>query len=185
MYSLELHGLVGRLYNRHPPPEVLVRAPVPPLPGGDPIALHALGPLLVEVGPSAVLLLGVARGAIEVVEHQVHVGSLLRLQMVDDGLIPVHFDLDVSLGLPGEGPRLVEVGARLLLMRERGLVKVLLLLLPLSLLLGLLVITNVECLPSRREGLHGLLLVRHLLLRQSLQGELSIPTTLGQELALV
>ena len=43
---------------------------------------------------------------IEVVEHEVHVFLLFSLQMVYDALVFVHFDADVCVRLPRNGPRL-------------------------------------------------------------------------------
>ena len=48
------------------------------------------------------------RRAVEVVEHQVHVLSLLVLQIVAYLDVTVHLDLDVGISLPGQGPRLCE-----------------------------------------------------------------------------
>ena len=51
---------------------------------------------------------------VEVVEHQVHVLLLFALQVMDDSLVLVHFDTNVSIGLPGYGSRLDEVASLLI-----------------------------------------------------------------------
>ncbi len=49
------------------------------------------------------------RTVVEVVEHQVHVRSLLPLQVVYDGLVTMHFNLDVGFCLPGQSTWFVEL----------------------------------------------------------------------------
>lgn len=94
-------------------------------------------------------MLGVCflRGAVEVIEHQVHVSSLLSLKMVDDSLVTVHLDLNILFGLPWHRTRLMKVALlTVLLLREHrgGHIFSCISTLPLSLLLCLLIITNVE-----------------------------------------
>jgi len=94
-----------------PPSEVLLRTPVAPLSGGQSVSLYfvvvgALSVALVEVLAGAVLVLG---GAVEVVEHEVHVLPLFSLQVVLDVFVPVHLDLDVGVRLPRKRPRLREL----------------------------------------------------------------------------
>lgn len=51
---------------------------------------------LIEVCACAILL----RGAVEIVEHEVHVRLLLPLKVVDDSFIPVDLDLYIGIILP-------------------------------------------------------------------------------------
>ena len=54
-------------------------------------------------------VIGCAEGrAVEVVEHQVHVLSLLVLKIVSDFDVSMHLNFDVSICLPRQGPRLSE-----------------------------------------------------------------------------
>lgn len=108
----------------------------------------------IKVLGSGILGLWLIAAAVEVVEHEVHIGSLLSLEVVNDGFIAVHLYLDAPLRLPREGSRLVEVVATttLDLRLVKRVVRLLLLLLkvlPFPLLLRLLVITDIEGLPSR------------------------------------
>lgn len=64
------------------------------------IVRAATSTALVEVGPSAVLLLLRKGGAIEIVEHQVHISPLLSLELTNDRLIPVDLNPDVCVLLP-------------------------------------------------------------------------------------
>ena len=86
---------------------------------------------------------------VEVVEHQVHIGPLLPLQMIYYGFVPVHLNLDVCLSLSWDGSRFVKVA--ILSIRGRILFSSAHLLThQLSLLLCLLVITYVESFPTCR-----------------------------------
>ena len=58
---------------------------------------------------------GVAK-VVKVVEHEVHVLLFLTLEVVDDPLILVHLDSDVSISLPRDGPRFDESSANLLIL---------------------------------------------------------------------
>lgn len=117
---------------------IVLRTPIAPLSGGNsvPLYLEVLPLVVIEVLACAVLR-SLTGGAVEVVEHQVHVFSLLLLEVVLDGLVPVDLNLDVGISLSGEGSGLLEV---VLL-----LVQLVLLFVPGLLLL--LVLTYVKCLP--------------------------------------
>lgn len=116
------------------PPHIILSTPVAPLSSGDAIAFDSvILPLavstLVEVLASTILLL-FERRAVEVVEHEVHVLHLLRLQVVLYGFVPVHLYLYSRLSLSWHSPRFVEQAySRLLVQFIRLTQRVLLLLL--------------------------------------------------------
>jgi hypothetical protein len=106
---------------------VVVRASIPPFPSWQsvPIASSGNGAIihyylvvyviwsttvtLVEVSACAVfLLLLLERGTVEVVEHQIHVRSLLYLKVFDYRFISVDLDPNVRVVLSRKGARLVE-----------------------------------------------------------------------------
>ena len=55
---------------------------------------------LKEICPRLTLLLR-GRWAIEIVKHQVHIGSLFPLQMINDCFVSMYLNLDICLGLAG------------------------------------------------------------------------------------
>lgn len=135
-YSL-CHRLIRCLGNRHSAPEILLGAAVSPLSRRDTVSLYALGSViwslstsctgchetcssprgvvLIEVLACATLLLG--RRTVEVVKHQVHVSSLLFLQVINNCFIPMHLYFYVCFTLAGKSAGLVEVIVWLLLTR--------------------------------------------------------------------
>ena len=131
------HRFVGGLSYRHSPPEILLSTSVSPLTSWNSVSLDPLGPavwslsscctrshessstrvvvILIEVLSSATLLLW--GRTVEVVKHQVHVCSLLFLQVVNNCFIPMHLYFNVCLSLAGKSAGLMEVIVRLLLTR--------------------------------------------------------------------
>ena len=128
-YSL-CHCLISCLCNRHSTPEILLGAAVSPLSSRDTVSLHALGSeirslstsctgchetcsspwgvlVLIEILACATLLLG--RRTIEVVKHQVHVSSLLFLQVINNCFIPMHLYFYVCFTLARKCAGLMEV----------------------------------------------------------------------------
>lgn len=135
-YSL-CHCLIRCLGNRHSAPEILLGAAVAPLSSRDTVSLYALGSVirslstsctgchktcssprgvvLIEILACATLLLG--RRTVEVVKHQVHVSSLLFLQVINNCFIPMHLYFNVCFTLAGKCAGLMEVIVWLLLTR--------------------------------------------------------------------
>ena len=119
------HCLVSCLRDGHAPAEVLMRASIAALPSRDTVSamtsLNSLWspyvtrslitsssrwstvapPSLIEVGTSLTLFSRIRR-TVKVIKHQVHVRSLFRLQVVNNRLISVNFNLNVSLRLTGK-----------------------------------------------------------------------------------
>ena len=90
------------------------------------LSAHATRGLVASDGPSPVELSasswsatigcwGVAK-VVKVVEHEVHILLLLTLEVVDDPLILVHLDSDMSISLPRDGPWFDESSANLLIL---------------------------------------------------------------------
>ena len=98
----------------------------------------------IEVLGCVALLWLLRRASVKVIEHQVHVGPLLFLKVIDDCLISMNLYLDVTLSLPWKCTRLMKLS----LIYNRLFLHPAVSLMPLSLLLLLLKITNVECLSA-------------------------------------
>ena len=83
------------------------------------------------------------RWAIEVIEHKIHVFSLLSLQMILDCLISMHLDLNMSVCLSRESSWLCKLTVLALTQNFLPLHT------PLLFLFWFLIVTHIECLPSK------------------------------------
>lgn len=176
-YSL-CHRFISRLSDGHPSTEILLSTAVAAFSRGYAVSLNALRSvvrsltssstcrhkscsprvvILVEVLPCTTLLL--LGRTVEVIKHQVHVCSLLNLQVVNNCFIPMHLYFYVRLCLAGKSAGLMEVIVwapwRLLLGYDWRVKCIFscncfapIQVVPVSLLLGLLIVTNIECLPT-------------------------------------
>lgn len=176
-YSL-CHRFISRLSDRHPSTEILLSTTVAAFSRGHAVSLNALRSvvwslssgstcchksctprvvILIEVLPCTTLLL--LRRTVEVIKHQVHVCSLLNLQVVNNCFIPMHLYFYVCLSLAGKSAGLMEVTVRApwgLLLGNHWRIKCIfschcfttIQVVPVSLLFGLLIITYVECLSA-------------------------------------
>jgi hypothetical protein len=128
-------------------------------------AATTVGPTLIEIC-TCLTLLAPRRGAVKVIKHQVHVCALLPLQVIYYCFISVYLYFYIRFCLAGERPRFMKITTcsttswllLLLLLGGYGRIvqsvfmdtsfQLLLLLMPLPLLLCLLIVADVEGLPS-------------------------------------
>lgn len=120
------------LCHRHPSSKVLLCTAITPFTCRNTVStLVCSFIILIKVLAGAALLRG---RAVEIIEHQVHICPLLALQMIYYGLISVHLNLYIALGLSRECPGLMKVGCC-------GLLRVIIT------LLCFLVVTHIKGLP--------------------------------------
>lgn len=140
-------------------PHILLCTSVTTFPSWEPVSINlmmwSLSITRIKVLSSVILLISIG-GSIEVVEHQIHILHLYRLQMVLYVLISMYFNFYVSISLPRHCTRFIQIFSIsfTILFTE----------LPLFLLLFLLIVTHIECFSSEVSRLWFLALVPHLLL---------------------
>lgn len=157
---------------------------VTPVHGSVEKAAATVDPTLVKILPglalrilSAAIFSIIWRWAVEIVKHQVHVCSLFLLKVIDNCFISMNLYLYIGFSLPWQSSWFMEVALltyawcvkSVVFPDRRGpatvvvvLQLLLLLLMPLSLLLRLLVVTNVKGLPTN-SGCRRTNMLRYLL----------------------